>query len=224
MRHSVRSLKTYRLLASFVLVLGTLGLSTAAIGSASADGDHTSITSAGPLTTITATNHLVCAVHHSGQPDGEFAYDFPQYGISACGTLVGFGGTTYGAENIVCYPDDSGCGGNPPCPPTTRPISQSAVTGSGTSGDPYQLVTVVTAGSGSSELQLTQTDSYVVGDQSYTSDVQVENIGTETVDGVLYRAADCNLESDNGLGQVDTDSGSVSCVSAVDPADRFRAT
>ena len=122
-------------IAPFLLVVGTLGLSAAVVGPASADQ---SITSAGPLTNVFTSDYLNCAVNHSGDTAGEF------YADTACGTLVSLddaspnGHTVYGPQDIPA-------GGNANQTAYT-PVSQSTVTGSGTSGDPYQLVTVADAG------------------------------------------------------------------------------
>ena len=81
------------------------------------------------------------------------------------------------------------------------PQSQSGVTGSGTAGNPYSVTTVL--GVGATGLTLTHVDSYVVGQESYRTDVTITNASGSPVDAILYRAMDCYLGStDTGYGFV----------------------
>jgi hypothetical protein len=81
-----------------------------------------------------------------------------------------------------------------------KTISQSPVEGSGTTQSPYVVTTVVQAGE---KLRLTQTDSYVVGNDYYTVGVQVENLSGATLPVQLYRGQDCYLGGeDRGYGVV----------------------
>src|SRR5439155_4367121 len=86
------------------------------------------ISSSGPLTGIGISEDLNCSVNHTGDVEGEFFDDI------ACGTFVTVGNNDYGPTFVPA--------GNSGSPPYT-PVSQSAVTGSGTAGDPYTIVTVV---------------------------------------------------------------------------------
>jgi uncharacterized repeat protein (TIGR01451 family) len=188
--------------ASLVLAVGA-SLLVGLLGSASpALAASTAITSAGPLTRVEISTDLNCAVDHTGDTDPEFFED------TACATLVAVGGTLYGPANIPA-------GGSAAPRTTFTPVSQSAVTGSGTNANPYKVVTVV--GLGSTSLQITQTDSYVVGQETYRTDVVIENSGGSAVSAILYRAGDCYLQnSDYGFGAADAATGSVSCVAGVD--------
>ncbi|GAA1973100.1 hypothetical protein GCM10009798_37900 [Nocardioides panacihumi] len=153
------------------------------------------ITSAGPLTRIETSPVLNCAVNHAGDGSGEF------YGDNACGTFLVVDGTRYSPDSI---PAGSGAVGTP-----WTPVSQSPVTGSGTAASPYQVVTTVAAGS--SGVSLIQTDSYVVGQESYRTAIQIKN-GSTARTVRLYRAADCYLnDSDSGKGAVDAATGAVAC-------------
>ena len=160
------------------------------------------INSAGPLTRVEISNDLNCAVDHSGDTSPEF------FGDTACATLVAVGGTLYGPAGIPA--------GDSASPRTAfTPVSQSAVTGTGTNANPYKIVTVV--GLGSTGLQITQTDSYVVGQETYRTDVVIANSGGSAASAILYRAGDCYLQnSDQGFGAAGAASGSVSCVAGVD--------
>ncbi|MEP6973485.1 MAG: hypothetical protein ABI869_04995 [Actinomycetota bacterium] len=69
---------------------------------------------------------------------------------------------------------------------------------------------------GTSGLRITETDSYVTGEEAYRTDVTVTNTNEVQVTAVLYRAGDCFLQnSDRGFGSSDPTTGSVSCVAGV---------
>ena len=162
--------------------------------------------SRGPLTKIAISNELNCQVNHKF--DGTSAEFYPTSStIGACGTFLSVGGTLYS-------PSDVPAGGSAEGTPFT-PVSQSAVSGSGTQANPYKIVTKVNAGT--TGLQIIQTDSYVVGQESYRTDVKVQNLGGSSQDAILYRAGDCYLQnSDFGLGSADAATGAVSCVVGVE--------
>jgi uncharacterized repeat protein (TIGR01451 family) len=156
------------------------------------------IASAGPLNNIYLNDQLNCQVDHVGDADHEFYGGVP----GACATLIATGGTLYGPSAIPA-------GGSAAPRTTYTTVSMSGITGSGASGDPYTVVTVVDAGT--SGLRLTETDTYVVGTESYRTDVQVSNTTGAPVSFVLYRAGDCFLQgSDVGFGDLLPD-GSVGC-------------
>jgi len=155
----------------------------------------TTITSAGPLNKIAISSELNCSVNHNGDLDGEF------YGDTACATEIAVGSGLYGPSSIPA--------GNSPGGYTA--VSQSAVTGSGTSAHPYKLVTVVDVGT--TGLRITETDTYVVGQESYRTDVQVTNRATTARSAILYRGGDCYLQnSDSGWGKVGSPAGAVACL------------
>ena len=160
-----------------------------------------SINSSGPLTRVEINNTLNCAVDHAGDSSPEF------FGDTACGTLLAVDGTLYGPPNIPA--------GNAASPRTGfTAVSQTPVTGTGTSADPFTIVTVVSLGT--SGLQVTETDTYVVGEESYRTDVTVTNGTTTAKSAILYRAGDCYLQnSDRGFGSADAVTGAVSCVAGV---------
>jgi uncharacterized repeat protein (TIGR01451 family) len=187
MRMRVAGAAATLMVAAVVLVASTTAASAAT----------TTISSAGPLTNIGISTDLNCSVNHTGDTSGEW------YGDTACGTLLASGGTLYGPSYIPA-------GGSASPRTTWTEVSQSAVTGSGTSGDPYKIVTVATAGA--SGLQVTETDTYVIGEESYRNDVTVTNTGAANATGVLYRGGDCFLQdSDFGYGIYSNTSGAVTC-------------
>src|ERR1700737_3907952 len=160
------------------------------------------ITSSGPLTSIVITDTLNCQVAHSG--DGAFEFFPPSSQTGDCGTFVVIGGPLYG---FAPFAGSAAAAANPRI--TFPPISQSAVLGSGTSADPYRIVTVVAAGT--TGVTLTETDSYVTGQEVYRTDVQLANAGATTLPVLLYRAGDCYLQgSDFGFGRAGP-AGAIAC-------------
>ena len=127
---------------------------------AAADGE---ITSDGPLTRIIITPDLNCQVAHQDDISFEYFGD----AVGACGTFLAVGGSVYGPANVR-----PGLVGSD----AWSPVSQSAVTGSGSAGDPFRLVTIVEAGD--LGMRIEQTDSYEVGEESYRTDVRISNSGS----------------------------------------------
>src|SRR5438105_2436868 len=191
LRISGRRLACVALTAGGLLILGPISAAAAT----------QSIDSTGPLTHIGISDQLNCEVNHSGDSSGEF------YGDTACGTFLLVGGTLYG-------PQDVPAGENATTLETHwTAVSQTAKTGSGTSADPYKIVTVVDAGTtGTTGVVVTETDSYVVGQEAYRTDVKVLNGSDSSKSVIVYRAGDCYLQnSDTGFGRVDTATGAVAC-------------
>ena len=155
------------------------------------------ISSTGPLTQIIVSPDLSCQIAHAA--DEEFELFGGETG--SCGTFLALGGNVFGPSTgnstTIAY----------------TPVSQSPMTGSGSQGDPLRLVTVVDLAQ--SGVRVEQVDSYVVGTQSYRTDVRIINSGSATASGILYRYGDCYLQNeDTGFGRVDN--GSPACI--VDPA------
>jgi hypothetical protein len=170
---------------------------------------ETDITSAGPLTDIGLGNELSCQVSHAGDTSFEFfPTNFPPNVTPGdCGTFFSTGGQLYAPDFRSHGGTATGSLGS--YTPFT-PVSQSGVTGSGTSSSPFQVTTTV--GVGTTGLTITQVDSYVIGDENYRTDVTVSNPGTSAVSGRLYRAGDCFLQnSDVGYGFVDPTTNAPAC-------------
>ncbi len=193
--------------AAVTLAVATVFAATMPIGSASASASIADINSAGPLTDISISSDLNCGVNHTGDSDGEW------FANTACGTFLAVGGTLFGPANVPA--------GGAASPRTTwTETSQSAVTGSGTSGSPYTVTTVV--GAGTTGVSLSQTDSYVVGQESYTTQITVKNNGNSSRSVILYRGGDCFLQdSDFGFGIYDSGSGAITCTTSLDPGSRI---
>jgi hypothetical protein len=134
------------------------------------------ITSNGPLTSIAIGDDLSCQVDHEGNgPGGEFYQGgSPLDPFTSCGTLLAVDDMTFGRF----YEDFT-------------PVSQSEVVGRGTQERPFKVTTVVDVGD--TGLRITQTDSYVVGQNFYTTTITVQNRGTSRQDVVLYKYGDCFL-------------------------------
>lgn len=148
------------------------------------------IESGGPLTSINISPLLNCDVRHQGDVNGEWFDDV------ACGTFVSFDGRLYGPEEL---PAGSGATSVDNYVPFTA-ITQSGMTGTGTSSDPFAITTKV--GLGDTGATLTQVDSYVSGATAYRTDINLTG-GATSGNAVVYRGGDCFLQdSDLGLGQV----------------------
>jgi hypothetical protein len=167
------------------------------------------ISSAGPLPNIYLNDNLACQAGHTGDAAPEF-YSGTDPG--ACGTFLSTGSVSYG-PNVPAGSTRTEFG----------PASQTGVTGTGALGSPYTVVTVVHVGG--TGLDITQTDSYVVGREAYRTDIAVRNTATSgsPVTATLYHAADCFLQdSDVGNGFHDSTSGGIYCSKNIDnsPAGR----
>ena len=167
------------------------------------------ISSAGPLNNIYINDHLACQATRPEDASPEF---FDDTGTGACGTFLATGGTVYGPK----VPP-----GGPPSLTLDTPVSQSGVSGTGTSGAPFQVVTVV--GIGSTGLRITEADSYVAGNEFYRTDIKVTNTTGSSIDASLYHAGDCFLQSsDFGFGFFDAPSGGIFCSLSADNSPRAR--
>jgi uncharacterized repeat protein (TIGR01451 family) len=154
------------------------------------------ISSAGPLNAIYIGEDLSAQIAHVGDtseeiyPPGTHPGDY--------GTFLLINGTLYSSD----FQNHGGTASSGIGVYTAfTPVSQSAVTGAGTSGSPFAVTTVVTVGA--TGLSVTQVDSYVVGQESYRTDVTVTNTGNAAVSATMFRAFDCYLGgSDSGYGMV----------------------
>jgi uncharacterized repeat protein (TIGR01451 family) len=157
----------------------------------------TTLSSPGPLSNIFLGNELSSQISHT--TDGSTYEVFPSTTVPAdYGTFLSVAGTLYAPDFVNHGGTATGSLGS--YVPLT-PVSQSGPTGSGTAADPYRVVTVVDVGA--TGLRVTQTDSYVTGQESYRTDTVISNTSGATVNAILYRAMDCYLgTSDFGFGVV----------------------
>lgn len=183
------------------ILLATCGLT----GSAHAAVPFVDIASGGPLTSVTLGNELSCQVAYAGDARLEL---FPSAAKPGdCGTFVFAAGTLF-APNFAAH-DTSSTSAIGAYTPFT-PVSQSPVGGSGSNASPFKVTTVADAGA--SGLRVTQSDSYIIGQESYRTDTTIRNAGAAAAGGIVYRAGDCYLQnSDTGFGFVDPSAGAVGC-------------
>ena len=142
------------------------------------------ISSPGPVDHIYLGDDLTCQAHYGGDQANSFFGGVP----GSCGTRL----RVSGSDSFL------------------TPTNQSGVTGSGTQSDPFNVVTTVAADGES--LTITRTDSYVVGDDFYRSDVTVANSAGADQAALLWHWADCFLQdSDQGYGTFDPATGGIYC-------------
>lgn len=173
------------------------------------------ISSAGPLNQIFLGVDIGAQIAHTGDSS---------YEVYPPGTTPGDYGTFLLVANVLYAPDFAGHGGTATGGIGTytafTPVSQTPVSGTGTAGDPFSVTTVVSAGT--TGLSITQTDSYVIGQESYRTDVVVNNASNAAVSAILYRAMDCYLGgSDSGYGLVTGTSVGCSSTPNNSPPDRI---
>jgi len=165
------------------------------------------IASAGPLTNVYIGNELSCQIRHTGDTALEF---YPPATIPGdCGTFIAMGGILY-APDFVAHGVTAT--NNLGTKTVYTPISQTPVTGTGTSLDPYKVITIV--GVAATGLTIEQTDTYVTGDEHYTTQVKIINGGANAASGVLYRAADAFLGGSDfgfGFGEIFGDRKAIGC-------------
>ena len=134
---------------------------------------YAGISSGGPLIQIWVGNDLSCqAQHFFDAPDYEFypAGEGLNLKPGDYGTFIAMNGMLY-APDFVNH-DLTATGSIGFYTPFTQ-VSQTAVTGSGVTPDPFKVVTVVDVAQ--TGLVVQQTDTYVVGDEFFTTDVMISN-------------------------------------------------
>lgn len=186
-------------------MLAGLALVILSPAAARADVPYADIGSAGPLEHIYLGNELSCQVKLPNETDLGF---YPPAAIPGdCGTFLFTGGALYSPD----FNQHNGTAtGGLPSPQPFTPVSQTPVTGSGTSADPFSVTTVVNAGS--SGLQISERDHYVVGERVYTSDITISNSTGASQTASLYHAGDCYLAgTDFGYGFNDSAAGGIFC-------------
>lgn len=173
-------------------------------GSASANVPFADIASSGPLDHVVIGNDLSCQAHFV--TDSVASFYPPDTSPGDCGTFVSVDGTVY-SPDFDNHDRTATSFSNPGWTPYT-PAGQTPVTGSGTSADPFTVVTVVAAG----DIAIRQTNTYVKGNRFFSTNMEVANDSGTTHSIVLYRGADCYLaESDFGYGFLNNATGGVFC-------------
>ena len=186
-------------------MLAAAVLAVTAAGALAAPPSQDIGTSGGPLTKIAIGNELSCQLQHVGDTSFEF---YPSSATpGSCGTFVAVDAALFAPD--FANHDGSATGNLGTYTPFTA-VSQTAVTGTGAPASPHRVVTV--ADVGASGLRITETDTYVNGQESYRTDVAIANRGSGPKTGVVYRAGDCYLQNtDNGFGFTGSPNGSVGC-------------
>ena len=175
------------LTALMAVVMITFGLAAAAQADATASAD---IHSTGPLTDIFVGNDLSCQV--GGAQSTSYEFFSPDSAPASCGTFLLEGG-----ESPTLFGPAVGLG---PSVTAWTTVSQSGVTGAGTAASPWTVTTVVNDGL-TPAVTVTETDSYVAGQDFYTTRFTVTNGRPSTFSGFLYHGADCFLRGfDTGYG------------------------
>ena len=141
---------------------------------------------AGPLSTIAVGNELSCQVGRSG--DASFSFYPSTQTPGDCGTFAFVDGILF-APNFASH-GSTAAGGLGAYTPFT-PVSQPAAIGAGTPADPTKVVT--TANLGPTGIQIVETDSYVAGQEYYTTKVTLNNGSGADKNVILYRAGDCYM-------------------------------
>jgi hypothetical protein len=183
--HNRRPLRGAALLAAALVLALPLFAAPSALGA------YQTINSAGPIEQIFVGDDLTCQARYAGDAEGEFYGG--ELAPASCDTRLALGGQY-----------QSG----------VTPVSQSGVTGSGSSSDPYRVETVADVGG----LRITEVTTYIVGRDFYRTDATIANSGEAAIDAVLFHSADCYLQGaaagespDDGYGFFDASTGGIYC-------------
>src|SRR5215469_15739696 len=140
----------------------------------------------GPIRSVHIGPDLTCQVN-LGTPASEWASSGT---TNHCGTFLALANTMYRPGSLSAEVTGT----------SYAKLSQSAVTGSGTVASPFKIVTEVRA---DTRATVTQTDSYVNGNDYYSTSLTVTNITANALSGTLYMAGNCSVSGNtNGYGVV----------------------
>ena len=163
---------------------------------------------------ISVTEDLNCAVVYDNEDHGAYYED------TACGTFVtvfdpndATSWETFGPANVPAGPDVT----------AYTIVSQTPMSGTGSSGDPFTVTTVVELGT--TGLSLTQVDTYVDGDEEWETTITIEsdsNVALDPLDVIVYRAADCYFGDDDSGRGVLVQGEAPMCVGGADTEDPTR--
>jgi len=173
-----------------------------------------------PLSSIYVDEDLGCQVQASGDSSASF---FGGTEPGACGTFLALTKGDLGEEPVRHLFGPSPPGGVSPEADFTITGNGQKLEGKGTVAEPFTITTPVAAlesedGGKIPVADVTETNSYVTGEDFYTTEITVENPGPE-LQGRLYHAGRCLLSGlDTGYGAAGApSSGSVACT--IEPDD-----
>lgn len=159
-------------------------------------GAPATVTISGSPLTVVIGDDTSAQVYNSNVPGtGQFYPPSCAAGETADnGVFVSLGGVVYGPDF-----DNHPCGSASDSYTPWTPVSLSAVTGTGTAGDPFTVVIVVDAGARG--LRLTETITYVNGASQYDMALAFSNNGQEALTWDTFTGADIYLaDNDRGYG------------------------
>jgi hypothetical protein len=159
------------------------------------------INSPGPMTQITLGDDLTCQVQMANDAASVF---YPGFAPGACGTFMQVNQTPP-ANSLLFGP--SVPEGSAPVTADFTSVTQTPVTGNGTAAFPYTVSTTVdacTSGPCTTGVvplaTLTEIDTYVAGDDFYSTSLQIGDNSRAGFSGTLYHTGDCYLQADSGYG------------------------
>jgi hypothetical protein len=176
------------------------------------------ISTAGPFSAIYINEDLDCQAQASGDLEPSF---YGSTEVGGCGTFLALTAGEDVSDGLHVF-GPSPAAGDVATEADFRPQSQT-LTGSGTEATPFVVTTQVGVFEPDDNefevAELTETDTYVTGAESYETKITVKNLGDSELEGTLYHIGDCFLANlDTGFGAHNMPSpGSVACT--IDPND-----
>jgi hypothetical protein len=173
-----------------------------------------------PLSSIYIDSDLACQVHAAGDAGLSFLGGTEP---GSCGTFLAYAEGEFQIHETegrhVWGPSAEGAHAELKFEP-----KEQTLTGKGTASEPFVVTTVVSAIEPVEEefepvAELIETDSYVAGQDFYTTKISIKNLLFEALEGALYHAGDCHLSGfAAGYGAADVpETGAVACT--IDPND-----
>jgi hypothetical protein len=173
-----------------------------------------------PLSSIYIDGDLACQVRAAGDTGFSFLGGSEP---GSCGTFFAYAETEFQLHETegrhVWGPSPEGAHAELKFEP-----KEQALTGKGTASEPFVVTTVLRAIEPVEEefepvAELTETDSYVSGQDFYTTKISIKNLLFEALEGALYHAGDCHLSGfAAGYGAANVpEAGAVACT--IDPND-----
>lgn len=151
-----------------------------------------------PLSIYVGSNGSV-QVYHQNYTHGA------TFGSGDSGFFLALGASVYGPNLPATNPSSAAYSSL-----QMTPVSHSGPSGSGTSSDPYRIITVHRLNEAGANLLVTQTVSYINGDSYFQLDWRIANEGSGETCFKAYHGADIYFaDSDYGYGYYNQASGAV---------------